>query len=67
MEPQDYNGHVGTVESDYDEQGRKSVDIMTDHELAVETVRLLRQFADGLAKFNEAAQSNPMMKNLLGL
>jgi len=46
---------------------RPRLDAMSDRELSEETVTTLRQFADGLAQFNEHAHTNPMMKNLLGL
>jgi len=71
MEPRDYNGHTPEgrvpVTERVDQQGRRHVALMTERELLEETVTTLRQFADGLAQFNEHAHSNPMMKNLLGL
>ena len=67
MQAQDYNGHVGTELPPADDKGRPNVKAMSDRELTEETVITLRQFADGLAILNEHAQSNPMMKGLLGL
>lgn len=57
---------IAEVLPDYDEKGRKRVDLMTDRELLEECVTWQRITGDTIERFMDGLASNPMMKAMAG-
>lgn len=49
-----------------DDKGRPFVHDMTDRAVLAEILTTLRAVSDGIEKFSAAAQTNPMLRTLLG-